>query len=57
MGYKTKVQMINRKYSKQYYVVMPVPLAEAMEIEKGEEVEWTVVDKGKLILRRKGKHV
>lgn len=57
MGYKTKVQMVNRKYSKQYYVVMPVPLAEAIEIEKGEVVEWVVVDKQKLVLKRRRKDV
>lgn len=57
MGYKTKVQMVNRKYSKQFYVVIPVPMAEALEIQKGEAVEWKIEDKKKLILRRGVKYV
>ncbi len=52
MGYQTKVQVINRKYSKQYYIVLPVPLAQALEIEKGEKVEWIIKDKEELLLKR-----
>jgi len=57
MGYKTKVQMVNRKYSKQYYIIIPVPMAEALEIQKGEAVEWKIEDKKKLILRRGVRYV
>lgn len=53
MGYPTKVQCISRKESEQFYINFPLPLAQAFEFSKGEEVEWTVVDKQHLVLSRK----
>lgn len=54
MGYDTKVQLIKRKSSAdQYYINFPAALAEAMEFDKGEIVEWVVEDKANLILHRK----
>jgi hypothetical protein len=52
MGYATKVQLIKRKSSEQYYVNLPAQLAAAMEFERGEVVEWFVEDKATLALRR-----
>lgn len=52
MGYPTKVQLIERKASEQYYINFPAALAQAMEFSKGESVEWIVADKGNLILSR-----
>lgn len=52
MGYPTKVQLISRKASEQYYINFPSALAQAMEFSKGENVEWIVADKGNLILTR-----
>jgi len=52
MGFPTKVQLINRKASEQYYVNLPSAVAQAMEFSKGEEVQWIVADKGHLILSR-----
>ena len=52
MGYPTKVQLIQRKASRQWYVNFPAALAEAMEFRKGEVTEWTVQDKDTLVLRR-----
>lgn len=52
MGYKTKVQHIARKGSEQYYVTVPSALAHALELEKGEQVDWIVADKANLILSR-----
>lgn len=52
MGYQTKVQLINRKTSDQFYINFPSALAHAMEFAKGETVEWIVADKGNLILTR-----
>lgn len=52
MGFHTKVQLINRKSSEQYYINFPSALAQAMEFSKGEDVEWIVADKGHLILSR-----
>jgi bifunctional DNA-binding transcriptional regulator/antitoxin component of YhaV-PrlF toxin-antitoxin module len=33
----------------------PAPLAQALEIDKGESIEWIVVDKETLMIRRVGK--
>ena len=53
MGFPTKVQLISRQASAQYYINFPSALAQAMEFSKGETVEWIVADKGPLILARK----
>jgi len=54
MGYQSTVQVIQRQGGKnrQYYLICPAPLAQALEIEKGEVVEWVVEDKHTLILKR-----
>jgi antitoxin component of MazEF toxin-antitoxin module len=52
MGYKTKVQQIKRKRSRQWYITLPSALAQAMEFKKGETVEWQIDAKGTLKLRR-----
>ena len=53
MGYPPKVQLISRKASEQYYINFPSAVAQAMELAKGETVEWIVADKANLILSRK----
>jgi hypothetical protein len=53
MGYPTKVQLISRtKGADQYYVNLPTAVAEAMEFQKGEIVEWIIEDKANLIAHR-----
>ena len=53
MGYLTKVQVIERaKGQRQFYLICPAPLAQALEIEKGEAIEWVVQDKWTLSIRR-----
>jgi hypothetical protein len=52
MGYPTKVQLIKRKDSKQWYINFPAAVARAMEFVRGEVVEWIVEDKEYLVLRR-----
>ena len=41
-----------RGTNRQYYLICPAPLAQALEIEKAEVIEWVVEDKHTLILRR-----
>jgi hypothetical protein len=53
MGYPTRVQLIKRKASQQWYVNFPAVLAQAMEFEKGETVEWTIKDRYVLTLQRR----
>jgi hypothetical protein len=52
MGYSTKVQQIKREKSEQWYINLPAQIAQAMEFERGEMVEWFIEDKGTLALKR-----
>ena len=53
MGYVTKLQVIKRANdTRQFYVIRPSPLAQALEMEPGEELEWVVEDRHTLIVRR-----
>ena len=53
MGYESKVQVIRRgNNARQFYLICPAPLAEAMELQKGERIEWVVVDRQTLEVRR-----
>jgi hypothetical protein len=52
MGYPTKVQLIQRKASEQWYINFPAAIAQAMEFHKGEVVEWIIEDKANLVLHR-----
>ena len=52
MGYKAKVQKVERPTNKSYYINIPVALAEVLELTKGEEFEWLVENKNLLVLRR-----
>ena len=53
MGYPTKVQLINRKASQQWYVNFPAALAQACGFVKGETVEWEIQDRNTLVLKRR----
>jgi hypothetical protein len=55
MGYLIKVQKVERPTNRSYYLNFPVALAEAIDLNKGEEWEWSVEDKNTLILTRKTK--
>lgn len=53
MGYISKVQVIRRgEKNRQYYLICPAPLARALEIKKGEDIEWVVKDKKTLVIKR-----
>lgn len=53
MGYPTRIQEIRRENYNQYFVSLPRALAKALDITKGEVVEWEVIDKNTLVLKRK----
>lgn len=53
MGFPTRVQLIKRKASEQWYINFPSAIAQAMEFSRGETVEWIIEDKGQLVLRRR----
>ena len=53
MGYQSKVQVIQRGgIQRQFYLICPAPLAQALEMEKGETIEWVVEDQWTLRVKR-----
>ena len=53
MGYPTKVQLISRKTGvDQYYINIPTAMAEALDFQKGETIEWIIEDRANLIAHR-----
>ncbi len=52
MGYPTKIQLIKRAKSEQWFINFPSAIAKAMEFDRGEVVEWIIEDKQRLILKR-----
>jgi hypothetical protein len=52
MGFPTKVQLIKRKASEQWYINFPSAVAQALDFSRGETVEWSIEDKSLLALRR-----
>ncbi len=52
MAFKTKIQRVDRPTNQSFYVILPSPLAQAFELDKGEEFEWIIEDKNILLLRR-----
>ncbi len=54
MGYESRVQVIQRgAKNRQFYLICPAPLAQALEMEKGEIIEWVVVDRYTITVRRR----
>ncbi|MFH0875158.1 MAG: hypothetical protein V1859_04410 [archaeon] len=52
MGYKTKIQLIQRKDSKQWLFNIPAAIGEALELQKGETLDLTIKDKNCLVIKR-----
>jgi antitoxin component of MazEF toxin-antitoxin module len=53
MGYPTKVQLISRPSNQQWYVNFPNALAQALQLRKGETVEWEVESRQVLVMVRR----
>jgi len=52
VSFPTRVQVIQRKTSEQWYVNLPSAVAKALDFGKGETVNWTVHDRSTLVLER-----
>lgn len=53
MAYQSKLQVIQRgKKNRQYYLICPAPLAAALELDKGEILDWIVLDRHTLEIGR-----
>ena len=57
MGYPTKIQVIKRANSEQWYVNFPAAVAQAIEFQRGETVEWVIDDHQRLVLQRSDESV
>jgi antitoxin component of MazEF toxin-antitoxin module len=52
MGYIIKVQKVERPTNRSFYLNLPAVLAEALDIQKGEQLQGSIEDKNTLILSR-----
>lgn len=52
MGYKVKIQKIERATNKTYYVNFPGAIADAINLEKGELMEWFIENRNCFVLKR-----
>lgn len=52
MGYPTKIQLIKRAKSEQWYINFPSAVAQAMEFNRGEIAEWLIDNNQRLVLMR-----
>ena len=57
MGYPTKIQLIKRAKSEQWYINFPSAVAQAMEFERGETVEWLIDDHQRMVMLRTDENV
>lgn len=54
MGYLTKIQVVERRNGqRQFYLICPAPLAQALEMDKGETIDWVVENKWSLRITRR----
>ena len=52
MGYQVKIQKIQRATNKTYYVNFPGAFADAVNLEKGEAMEWFIESRNCFVLKR-----
>ncbi|MBA2561307.1 MAG: hypothetical protein H0V14_00070 [Chitinophagaceae bacterium] len=52
MGYKVKIQKVDRGSTKSFYVNFPAAVADACVLSKGEEMEWLIEDRNNFVLKR-----
>lgn len=52
MGYRVKLQKVERPTNKSYYINFPAAIAESAKMQKGEELEWLIEDRNTFLLKR-----
>ena len=52
MGYRVKIQKVDRPSNLSFYINFPSPIADAVSMKKGEELEWLVEDRNTFIIKR-----
>ncbi len=53
MPYPTKLQLIQRRASQQWYVNFPAAVAQVLDLQRGEALEWILLDRSQLVLNRR----
>lgn len=52
MGYRVKIQKVQRPSNRSFYLNFPMALAEALDVQKGETFEWSIQDRNTFIVKR-----
>jgi bifunctional DNA-binding transcriptional regulator/antitoxin component of YhaV-PrlF toxin-antitoxin module len=52
MGYRIRVQKVDRPSNRSFYVNFPAPIADAVNLQKGEELDWIVEDRNTFVIKR-----
>lgn len=52
MTHQTKIQCISRANCEQWCTNLPTAVAKAMELKKGETVQWFIDDRQRLVMER-----
>jgi bifunctional DNA-binding transcriptional regulator/antitoxin component of YhaV-PrlF toxin-antitoxin module len=52
MGYKVRIQRVDRPTNRSFYLNFPSPIADAVNMQKGEELEWFVEDRNTFVVKR-----
>lgn len=52
MGYRVRIQKVDRPSNRSFYINFPAPIADAVGMQKGEELEWLIEDKNTFLLKR-----
>jgi len=52
VGYRVKIQKVERPSNRSFYLNFPMVLAEALDVKKGEVFEWSIEDRNTLIVTR-----
>jgi antitoxin component of MazEF toxin-antitoxin module len=52
MGYKVRIQRVDRPTNRSFYLNFPSPIADSVNMQKGEELEWLVEDRNTFVVKR-----
>ena len=52
MGYRVRIQKVERPSNRSFYLNFPMVLAEALDVKKGETFEWSIQNRNTLIVKR-----
>ena len=56
MGYKVRIQRVDRPTNRSFYLNFPSPIADAVNMQKGEELEWLIEDRNTFLVKRVKPH-